>query len=722
MIIQRINSTSTTSQPSTGKGVIPRINTGTALPKPTVTPTVQPVQITPGQKKIDLNQIGSNVISKIKQNAPLIVKGLSFVTSAITNPVATAKNLVKKNIPTPKIETPKVQKPTINKQTVADSFKKAFSMTPIGTTISTAKRVPDVIQGFFGSMKGDPGTFPEVKPIPAKNASGYVAKNKDQALGSFLYNFGKDLLPFMAGGESTTIEQGGKLALESIKGSTTVAPKIAFVQDVVSKFASKEFNAFLNKLAPIKFTLQDLKDVNGAGGVVPTTEQVIKYQKITELADKLGVKIADLITPAEKMGVKPSTNLYDFIKKSIADVLSGLKSTLTPEEQKLLGSGTANKIEQAIGTGELTSQEVIGKVISGGLEKTPEGRQIIKLATEAQTNGQNIVINKVVKEVAKPSVAEAGLGDVKTVPINKVESGLSEMVSSKISTDTPKINKLMEDYKSGADIPAIPVYEEGGKYIVNKDGFHRLTAQKNLGLTDIKVKIEPKTELSATQKQTLETAQSPQITASRGVADRGVVSEAQKVTQPIVGEGREVGVPRENLPIGEGKVKASRLEARMKGVIGDATQEQIDQLGLSTYNVMNRADQKAKAAQYVVNNQQEALDVLQGIKQPPEGIIPESIYVAMTELAREDLTLATKLASLPATALGQRINFLQELNKDNPVTLLNEIYKIREEAFKKRTGRTVKEAVKSEVERIKKEIKTPDKYDWSSFLDSIECK
>jgi len=180
---------------------------------------------------------------------------------------------------------------------------------------------------------------------------------------------------------------------------------------------------------------------------------------------------------------------------------------------------------------------------------------------------------------------------------------------------------------------------------------------------------------------------------------------------------KEVGVPKEQLPVGEGKLKVSKLEARMKGVIGNATQEQIDNLGLSTYQTMNKAEQITKASTYVVNNQQEALDVLRGKVEPPKGIIPESIYIAMTELAKDDITLATKLSSLSATALGQRISILSEINKDNPVRLLNEVYKVRAKAVEKRFGKNATEKV---VKSIKEKVKVPDKWDWNNFINSID--
>lgn len=208
-------------------------------------------------------------------------------------------------------------------------------------------------------------------------------------------------------------------------------------------------------------------------------------------------------------------------------------------------------------------------------------------------------------------------------------------------------------------------------------------------------------------------------TQERGSGGTTEVSKQPSKEKPKV---KTRQVPKEQLPIGEGKIKASKLEARLKGIVGSATQEQIDELGLSTYRIMNKADQIQKASEYVVNNRQEALDVLQGKKNAPKGLIPESIYVAMTELAKEDIDLATKLSTLQATALGQRIGILSEIDKNNPIKFLNEIYKIREGEFKRKyKGKSVAEAKKTIAKDIDSKIKAPDKYDWSKFLDSIEC-
>lgn len=185
---------------------------------------------------------------------------------------------------------------------------------------------------------------------------------------------------------------------------------------------------------------------------------------------------------------------------------------------------------------------------------------------------------------------------------------------------------------------------------------------------------------------------------------------------------KEVPVQRSQLPVGEGKVKASRLEARMKGVLDQATPEQIEELGLSIFNTMNKKETISKAAEYVTENPEDAMRVLRGTIQPPEGIPPEAIYIALVQRAKGDLTLATKLASLQATSIGQRLSLLTELDPNSPVKLLNEVYKVREEIFKKKYGgKSIKEVSRTVTEQIQRSVKKPDKYDWNTFISNLEC-
>jgi len=183
-----------------------------------------------------------------------------------------------------------------------------------------------------------------------------------------------------------------------------------------------------------------------------------------------------------------------------------------------------------------------------------------------------------------------------------------------------------------------------------------------------------------------------------------------------------VKVPREQLPVGEGAEKVSRLEARVKKTLDNTSQEQIDRLGLATYQELNKKEQIRKASEYVTKSPDEALQVLRGEVEAPKGVLRNAIYVAMQNEAIGDVELARKLASISSTRLGQEIGILTEIDPYSPVKLMKDIIKIKEEAFKKRYGeRTPSKVKKTITKQIKSKVKVPDKYSWSKFLDSIKC-
>ena len=190
--------------------------------------------------------------------------------------------------------------------------------------------------------------------------------------------------------------------------------------------------------------------------------------------------------------------------------------------------------------------------------------------------------------------------------------------------------------------------------------------------------------------------------------------------KPVV-KPKTVSVPREQLPVGEGKEKVSRLEARVKQSLENIDQDKIDELGLSTYKELNKKENISKAAEYVTKNPEEALEVLKGNVEAPKGILRNAIYVAMQNYSIGDVDLARKLASISSTRLGQEISILTEIDKDNPVSIMSGIVKFREKAFKEKYGRKSVDKVKNNVVKsIKDKIKKIDKYDWNAFINNID--
>ncbi len=94
---------------------------------------------------------------------------------------------------------------------------------------------------------------------------------------------------------------------------------------------------------------------------------------------------------------------------------------------------------------------------------------------------------------------------ITSLPVEKISSGLTPEIESKINLEDPKIKQMIIDIKAGKDMPPIPVYQKpDGTYELNKDGGGRLAAYREAGIERIPVKVEDKTTLTSTQKQTLE--------------------------------------------------------------------------------------------------------------------------------------------------------------------------------------------------------------------------
>ena len=188
---------------------------------------------------------------------------------------------------------------------------------------------------------------------------------------------------------------------------------------------------------------------------------------------------------------------------------------------------------------------------------------------------------------------------------------------------------------------------------------------------------------------------------------------------------KTVTVSREKVPIGKGEKRVSKLEARTKTKtqLKNLSEDNIEDLGLSTYNTMNKPDTIKRATEYVHKTPEDDLmAILRGEKLPPKDLNTNSIYVAMYNSAKGDMVLATKLASISSTAGGQNLSILTELSKNSPVRYLAKMSRDRVEALGgKERFRIVR---KAETQAIKKSIKkaTPDKHEWKSFIDEIMCK
>lgn len=131
-----------------------------------------------------------------------------------------------------------------------------------------------------------------------------------------------------------------------------------------------------------------------------------------------------------------------------------------------------------------------------------------------------------------PETAEAETRAViREVPLAEVESGLDAAIESRINKNDKKIKELEASFERGDAVPAIPVFiNEAGKYVLNKDGAHRLQALKNLGRETVRVQVQEKTTKTATAKQTEERAKAEQEKKQKEVS----TEPKKKDEEPVV--------------------------------------------------------------------------------------------------------------------------------------------------------------------------------------------
>ena len=317
---------------------------------------------------------------------------------------------------------------------------------------------------------------------------------------------------------------------------------------------------------------------------------------------------------------------------------------------------------------------------------------------------------------------------------------IGELNKGTFLTDNPSYAKLYSGdrgasgkavvYKVEVPIDAISKTEKPNEFVLNR----ALSAKdaKQLGYADlanesasyVKSDILTKSQLTDIYNQ----AKGKEPMFRQAQLDEALVARLtdfynknkKPVQKPVV---KEVAVPRRQLPVGEGAERASRLESRVRGLLSNLSEQQIDDIGPATYRQMNKQEQIKKASEFVVGNPKEAMAVLRGEKDAPPGLLVNSIAVAMQNNAVGDVELALRLGSLQATKMGQEISILTEIDPNSPVKAIESVIRIREEVAQKRLGR--KKKLSTEKKRIAKEIKAqrkaPSKETWNSFISSLEC-
>ena len=323
------------------------------------------------------------------------------------------------------------------------------------------------------------------------------------------------------------------------------------------------------------------------------------------------------------------------------------------------------------------------KLIAGQVVAPTEA--VAKVTPEAQKGTSPTVLAGKVATTPKSEIAPTAVVPTKVEPVAEVKSLEEEA----------KKYKSAEEFIKNVDRETLEVYKQEKINKGEKFSFSDFTPSE-----------------FKSKEEWAEKIFKPQLT--------DIYNKAQE-TKPVITP-KKIEVPQSQLPVGEGKERVSKLEARIKGVTQNVSQDVIDKLGLSTYKAVINKENVKKAAEYVTKNPEEAIKVLQGEIEAPEGILNHSILVAMQNNPDLPYDLATKVASLSATRYGQEISVLREIDPNSPTKIMNDVYEIRKKKFEKLHPKTTIDKVKKDhIDKGKSAIKTPSMSDWKSLIDQIIC-
>src|SRR3990167_5235835 len=422
---------------------------------------------------------------------------------------------------------------------------------------------------------------------------------------------------------------------------------------------------------------------------------------LPSLSETIGFVGAGQIVHDEENGSRANQVKNDLI------LLAGFKTL--GFAAKTLSKSTTSLIDKALSLakGKKVAMEKLEPAVAQAKQaiQAETGKAPEIIAVEKMTSGKSPKVDTKIKEVkngtqkvstetkvTQTQEVQAVKGEKAQVQANRQDQTVKDLSSSAVNSLENKpvgikpgaLERAIKEIKSGIKPPVKIRQIEGGKIAI-EDGRNHLEGARKLGLTNYP--IEDVTHLYTKPK---------------------IVTKVE--------------VPRSQLPVGTGKQKVSRLEARVTESLDKAPQEVKDQLGTATYNQMSKKENIAKAAEYVTKNPDDALAVLAGEKEAPAGILRNSLYVVMENEAKGNVELARRLASLSSTRLGQELSILTELDPNSSVRALKKLIDVRDEAFKlKFKNQPATQVVEKTVKEIQSRVKPPNKYDWNAFLSSISC-
>lgn len=598
----------------------------------------------------------------------------------------------------------------------------------VGTTLTLGKLAPD--QAIVDKMDKDEqifytaGQLLPLAKVPIATLAKFLAV--DFAFNTaFTAVTGKekpsDLLP-----EGTSPFITNTVDVLEFLGKAYVAHGIkpGKIRDVFTKTTQEKYN--LPK--EVNISSAQLRDIHQTGKLTTAQEK----QLITSL-QLTSKEYANLIRGKKDVTIKvPAETVIQMVDRAWWAKVKGAigKSNSKPVVINTIRAGEVAqtpKIAGLLPAGEYTPAEIQSAVIGSALENTPAGKALIKTSIEAQNRGQNISIvppeirnaNKALNQAnTKKIVDQTVAGEREQYRLDSPQSIAKYANVEALGTTNPEDTvKVFRWTKEGGAIEPgqyVGLIEEAlDKYkLRNPDpSFKVVTSEVPLkdlvggGGLRVEAIYAPKNAIAPAPISAPATAQVP-----------------TEVKPKIEQEPKPRFVPTIGVPKLAQGVRRNAIKNKLTYGFDKTFQN------LPEYDRVNVKDQRIKATELILNDPEKAFRIAMGKENPPGDILPESVFVAMEKYAIEtrDVNLMRELATRSeltstATGMGQRIRMLAERDTDSPVKAIRDVQDARQKAIEKKSKGTVKEATQKVVKQIKEKIKKPDKNDWNSFIDSIQC-
>ena len=440
----------------------------------------------------------------------------------------------------------------------------------------------------------------------------------------------------------------------------------------------------------------------------------------------------------------------------------------------LMGAGSSVLIEapldiisgqqEIIPAGEHSPQDIIKVIIENKLENTKEGKEVLKIAIEAQRQGNTVNVEAPVQDtttkklepvkeeietLGKETTVFRGAKDqtIDVTQANGITGGVSFSLDEKTAKNfADKNDGTIASYTISPDakvvnhsvLEAMPK-DQVGQYLKDNeiDVVRFDVPEGSKGEAELRV-VNDRVLKVRKEKPFPEVTIEPQDIKRAGEINKIVTKPSEK---PTTDKGEEKIDPliEEAKPTGTGKVKESRLFQRVKEQLG------IDFDGKEvTYTELSLDKQAEAVAELLQNDPEKAVRIARGIDPIPEGMTRNAVEIGLATFAMEsgDYTTAGNFytrASLRSTALGQEIVSLRgQMGVDSPLNAVKSVVSARIEQLAKKYKNVIsalnipdsssptvkiKEYIKSETKKVKTQLTEQQTriQNAQSIIDSLIC-